>query len=575
MADLFSNPYMGQIFRHMSEKHNMAIIIWNVFTSERPARLNEHQRTPEDAKRLNVLFDTVAARWLVDVENICEEFGFPKADASNWIFGALSGGANHMVYMLPALDPKLFKAGWFDSGNTLRNPSRAWKDVPLLMTVPTGDGGYPSYQDYYAQCQKLGYTNLIFRPEKKSGHGASLSALNYVQRFYDWVLSGQPKEKTPYYGDILNLQVLPEEQKDFVPEPQRVTLPNKELADLFVQVPMDGPEKLRPITGDADVQWHLKGYTRTVGDWMPLGARPESGNVLVVKWKLKPSDTYIGVHFGSILFKDALVVREKGSKEPRFAHLEVRVNTSRNELLILNGETVISYSRLKGMDLKKMPADVELWYHRERKKLVAFVNGQFTRTIEAEVALQDEFTFAVEGASDMFFGNPSLDSMDRDRFYIQSPLDGKTGLSYELTSLENGYVTKWADTPTPKPKKGYRMQTRLRTAPKQGGCLVIENVGNPDKNLYIGVYDNAAVFLCIGSNFKPVKTAVIPVPERKKPFDLRVSYEVSTKLLRVFVNDAKKPSLVQEYPIQVGRIGNTVRGINWKASFGKPSITAF
>ena len=578
---------IGRLLHYMWEEYNLAIMIWNTFSPWRKAgpQVNEAFQSPEQARMLNSLFDAVAVKWQSDMEKLCSEFSFPKPQESDWFFGASSDGSKHMVYMLPALPPGTFTASWFHGSTLFRNPSPEWKDESILMTVGQSDYGYPNYLDYYRRCQVQGYTSTLFRPDWK-GHGATSVAHSYAQRFFDWVMDGKPTgDEGHYYADVLNLEVLPERRKNLIPEEQRVWLPNKDFADSYLENPLEGGDGLTESDEDG-LNWTLKSSVPTRGQWLTLPEIKEAGNVVSIKFQMKKADdALLGDHIGEIVFKEALNITPQGQKTPVKDDLVFKqdFNVGWGMLSSGSGNRIGNALSLRSVEERAKVVDYELQYHKDRKSVSVFANGQRLAMANADVHFGSEYTFGVGGEiNNIQFGEPTVGAFTQDSLYVLSDADEQTGLQYKLQAAEPSGAVKWSKQALPKQKKRNleftttMMTTQPNSQGGRNGFLTFEHVNNPANFIQIGLFfgRSSNSIQAFGTGPRPFKVANTRFP-RNKPVKLKVRYDSKTQMFNAFINDGKKPALSFKRGFPIKRVGNSVRGLNAETNFGEISIRTF
>jgi hypothetical protein len=209
------------------------------------ANFDEMDQT--EARESNDDFEKLASAWDQGVQHLVEQYGIP--DHGYLMYGLSAGGV--WVHRLALHKPDRFQAVCMHIADSYDAPTPEGSQIQWLLTTGELDGGYDKAQRFYAAARALNYP-IIFKAFIGLGHGQSPLADRLAVDFFDYVLSNEPKSSSaddtfatssqvdlsgyispPYYGDLMNQDMYPADQKDMIPPGFLVPLPTQAIADAW------------------------------------------------------------------------------------------------------------------------------------------------------------------------------------------------------------------------------------------------------------------------------------------------------------------------------------------------------
>ncbi len=561
MKDRFTQPGMRDLFYHLWERQNMALIVWNTFAPFSGLKLvekNEAEQPAEQVAMVDAMFGQLCEGFQRDMEKICAEHQIPKPQDSKWLIGGFSRGAKQTAYMIDGLPAGTFKGAWIHKSTLFPSPSDKWNSCNTLLTINSTDYGYPNYLQQYFMSREQGFENSVL------WLGSATAGRSVAERYFDWVLAGKPADGNDHFADVVNLEVLPSDKKDWIPETQRLAMPTQWFTDHYLNEPV--PLK-KVESGGGEYAWSMSSADASTGEWLPLQLQDE-GNVLKFTTKMRCADPErIGTHQGVIVFKDAWVDPESPDRRD---DLTVTIGLMAGSASLGNSDGNFSGNRLPSFDKWWQGVDVELLYHQERESVSVLVDGDLIVTSNQKLDFGPEFSYGVHGFfSHVEFGEMITDADEQDSLFVLSPADDSLGLAYTIEPQEMVAV-KWAD----ESLEGEPVSRQYTTKLMGQGGLMFEHAEGTEDNLIVGLYRGPKATSIYGRKEavggKHLAAKLITVPE-DHALTIRAQQDVSRQKFHVFLDEEEAPAISFDYEIPVSRVGNWT-GLHKDSSFGNIQI---
>jgi pimeloyl-ACP methyl ester carboxylesterase len=244
------------LVRYAEERH-LALLTWDTAKAF-SNRESADERSQQENFRDDLGFDKLADAWERGVHALCYEAGLPE---NSFLLYGLSLGAQ-WAHRLALRKPDHFLAVHIHINSSYDWPTLAARNILWLQTTGEREYGYEAAKRFYARCREMGYP-IIFKVGVNLGHQSSPQIEEIGQRFFDYALGvkvkcdgviaaahrstiGKPAspdlyalsglDQAPYYADFVNQEVYGREQKDMIPDGQRVPLPTKALAQAWGEI---------------------------------------------------------------------------------------------------------------------------------------------------------------------------------------------------------------------------------------------------------------------------------------------------------------------------------------------------
>lgn len=254
--DLEGPTGMVRAIIEFTEKHNLAILTWGTVDAWNND-LNTAELARKQQKESDRTFDLLATAWERGVKELGRETGIPQ---KNYLLYGVSRGAQ-WAHRLALRKPDYFLAVHVHIPSTFDKPTPEANKPLWLLTTGELEYGYERAQQFYAGCRAFGYP-IIFKAIVGIGHSGSHIADALSVRFFEYALSVQDlregyekRRKDPFarnkedpsapwlesfrspefFGDLMNQECFPVAKLDQIPEPFRVPLPTKILAEAWNQ----------------------------------------------------------------------------------------------------------------------------------------------------------------------------------------------------------------------------------------------------------------------------------------------------------------------------------------------------
>ncbi|MGB8355663.1 MAG: hypothetical protein WCD79_17320 [Chthoniobacteraceae bacterium] len=250
-----------------ANKNKLAILAWGSRSLWDPKMNNEDMQRAQ-AKEMDESFDTVAEAWERGVKELCETYGLPNRDFLLWGMCGSAQWAHRLCLRKPAyfLAIDIHMPGSFDQ------PTPEASEVLWCLTTGEREGGYERSKRFVKACREMGYP-IVYKAIVGLGHSNHPDATALGFKFFEFALTlkdqrdardkqladvfSQPAadmsapsqrqvkiatqpwpeafQHPPYYGDLLNQVVFPSKDVNLIPAAFRITLPNKEIADIWAR----------------------------------------------------------------------------------------------------------------------------------------------------------------------------------------------------------------------------------------------------------------------------------------------------------------------------------------------------
>lgn len=243
---------------HFAEKHQLVILSWGSRSLWDPSKNWDEQKRVIN-QQMDENFDEIAAAWSRGVATLAKKYGLPE---KNFLLWGISG-AGQYAHRLALRKPDRFLAVHVHVPSSFDKPTKEANRVLWCLTTGENEAGYEQSVKFFASCQELGYP-IIYKAIPGLGHKGSPVANRIGLAFFEYALSVQHEKdrrntslssggglravggqtdtaaswaeafrNPPYWGDIINQQIVPRLQRQQIPAHYRVPLPTKALADAW------------------------------------------------------------------------------------------------------------------------------------------------------------------------------------------------------------------------------------------------------------------------------------------------------------------------------------------------------
>jgi hypothetical protein len=236
------NPYFA-----FAESHKLAVIAWGarwVWSSY--ANFDELNRDQIHSWDAN--FQQLADAWDRGIAQLVQSYGLPDHDYL--MYGLCAGG--EWVHRLALHKPDRFLAVQMHISTSYDEPTPEASRFMWLLTTGELDVGCDRARRFYSAARALNYP-IIFKAVMGVKHADSPVADQLGIRFFEYALAvkarrdaanaddltkSQPLDLSgfslsPYYGDLMNQDMVAAPDKDMIPPGFLVPLPSKEIADAW------------------------------------------------------------------------------------------------------------------------------------------------------------------------------------------------------------------------------------------------------------------------------------------------------------------------------------------------------
>ncbi|MEM6821806.1 MAG: hypothetical protein AAF558_07710 [Verrucomicrobiota bacterium] len=252
-----SGPAQTPLFK-FAEKHQLAVVSWTtttVYSIAESFKWSEEQARARDNK-----MEVAAREWEDGMYDLCKKYKLPK---DGYLMYGLSRGAQ-WAHRIALRYPEYFLAVHAHVNSSYETPVENANICLWLITTGELEWGFPAAKQFYRMAQKLNYP-IVFKAQPNLGHQGSREISELGVAFFEYALElrkryadlkqavaddpfkshvrfpklGFPEEllkgfvDPPFYGDLINEDVVKAEEKNRIPEDLRVGLPSKNVAKAY------------------------------------------------------------------------------------------------------------------------------------------------------------------------------------------------------------------------------------------------------------------------------------------------------------------------------------------------------
>jgi predicted esterase len=261
-----------QMLRFAS-KHNLAVLTWST-PGDWDTGGNGDEIKGKAKLEVDRQFDLFAAGWEQGVSELCHDYKLPE---DKYLLFGMSRGAQ-WAHRLLLRNPKRFLAINIHVSGSYDEPTEGGKKCLWLVTSGEADPGLPHSKQFYAGCQKMGYS-ILFKAPEGLGHEMRPDVDSLRNAFFEYALSIKNQSESPtdlssiislqnakYVGDLVSQKVVPADKADQINLENQVYLPTDALADAWqIPPPLD---LLEPTTSNS------ASVPTTVSKEIPLSSTP-------------------------------------------------------------------------------------------------------------------------------------------------------------------------------------------------------------------------------------------------------------------------------------------------------------
>ena len=236
------NPYFA-----FAESHKLAVIAWGArWVWNSYANFDEIGKDQMHTWDDN--FQELADAWDRGIQLLVQNYGIPDHDYL--MYGLCAGG--EWVHRLALHKPDRFLAVQMHISTSYDAPTPQASHVMWLLTTGELDSGCDRARRFYSAAHELNYP-IIFKAIVGLGHADSSVADRLGIQFFDYALAEKARRDTanandltksqalnlsgfnssPYYGDLMNQDMVAARDKDMIPPGFLVPLPSKEIAEAW------------------------------------------------------------------------------------------------------------------------------------------------------------------------------------------------------------------------------------------------------------------------------------------------------------------------------------------------------
>ncbi|NRB76397.1 MAG: hypothetical protein HRU46_18710 [Verrucomicrobiales bacterium] len=238
----------------LAERNDLAMITWNT-ASLVPRGTSIFSLDEEAMEALSAKYDEIGEYWLKAIEKVCRDHKLPR---DNFFLHGQSRGSVY-ANRIALRHPDKFLAVHTHIGAHYEEPVEEASNVIWLVTTGEIDGGYTQSRQFFLKGQEQGFPMMI-KAGPSLGHRSRDDIELLSHSFFEYVLNLRDRadlrtetgdegtvtpadlfredlEKAPYFGDFINHEVYPKDEGEWVPEGQRIKLPNETMANAWGMPP--------------------------------------------------------------------------------------------------------------------------------------------------------------------------------------------------------------------------------------------------------------------------------------------------------------------------------------------------
>ena len=229
--NILSPSEWGELYHIMefARKHDLALLCWGARASGilRVIGMNSQKKNTK-----NVM--TILMRWQKrgDAESInCAKN--INCQTINFCCGGTSAAAQYAM-RIAIRYPEYFNSVCLHIPSSFDKPSEGGRNILWCITTGERESGYSRSIKFFNVCKSLGYP-IIYKAIPGLGHsshrGAREFAIDFCEYAYTSKLTKEQFTNSQYYGDLVHQIYYPTANAGKIPEPFKVNLPTKEIAE--------------------------------------------------------------------------------------------------------------------------------------------------------------------------------------------------------------------------------------------------------------------------------------------------------------------------------------------------------
>jgi len=217
-----------------ADRNNLAVLAWasrRVWNSS----LNHDELEPVEARKINAALDAAADAWSGGVTEIAKKYGIPSNGIMLWGDSAAAQWAHRIALR----KPEHFTALHIHMPSSFDKPVPEATNIWWSLTIGEYDVGFENSRKWYEEAKKAGF-RIIYRPVPDMAHESDPTVREYTVGFFELALKHRDDPNRndiflnpEYYGNYSNQDVVPAAEKENIPAEFRISLPTKELAELW------------------------------------------------------------------------------------------------------------------------------------------------------------------------------------------------------------------------------------------------------------------------------------------------------------------------------------------------------
>ena len=229
--NILSPSEWGELYHIMefARKHDLALLCWGARRLWDPSR-NWDEQSKEEYKKYDDNFDEVAKAWRRGVDKLYKEYKLPNNKFLLWGTSAAAQYAMRIAIRYP----EYFNSVCLHIPSSFDKPSEGGRNILWCITTGERESGYSRSIKFFNVCKSLGYP-IIYKAIPGLGHsshrGAREFAIDFCEYAYTSKLTKEQFTNSQYYGDLVHQIYYPTANAGKIPEPFKVNLPTKEIAE--------------------------------------------------------------------------------------------------------------------------------------------------------------------------------------------------------------------------------------------------------------------------------------------------------------------------------------------------------
>lgn len=203
---------------------------------------NTWEMSPAEAADYDRRMDMLAKAWEKGLGELAAKAGFKPENMLLWGYSASAQYAHRLALRRP----NLFRAVYLHIPSSFDTPRRDAAKVMWCVTTGERDHGYAGSLAFHARWRDLGAISF-HKAVPRLGHSDSGAVHHLARRFFDFALNPDTAaaraayDHPPAYGDTLNGDIALASTADWIPNAQRVPLPDTGWSDAWELKPEPPP----------------------------------------------------------------------------------------------------------------------------------------------------------------------------------------------------------------------------------------------------------------------------------------------------------------------------------------------